>query len=373
MDSPFSPENRQAAIKLMEAQSARKPEGLRLAQQDALRDLYNEYLEKTDPSDILLDLDAGALFVRRESEFEIQYAQVLFDDTIRKKVHGFRQWLPSSYRAHQLPLDSVGALAVTHQDAYVANAENSTDDYIAFSSGLTRLPLWGLVTGRLLDIPFAPRVKNHDDERIPSGDWSLCLTPLAMNIMGSAVEFQLISQLEDWYLRVDTSGPGFAVMACALEGFVILHELGHYELQHGDVYRQFSDSSEIPADRHHQMEHAADLFALKHLIPIIKTETHIGLYLAMLFALYSLHPSLSHAILDCADSKQHPHPFTRLVWLLRQLYPDDFRELRRDLAIAARIVMRALVAFGTVPDEDYADLTLQFALQKPDPPGTPNA
>jgi hypothetical protein len=368
LNSPFTEENRRLALDLMTRNSARKPRALINAQQESMQQLCDHLiLRGEEPENVICDWDTGAVITVKNGEARLHFAQCALDDLVREKFHVFRSWLPASYRVHGLSPDHVGALATPAPTAFVCFADSERDDFIAFSAGVDRLPLWGLAVTRSLGTRCTPPVPSSAIDPYPAAWWSNCLAPLAADILGWPIDHERVSLLTDWVGGVDISGEASLTLIGTLEGFVVFHEIGHFELNHGSLFRQVGLHGDLPTEQCYRLEYEADEFAMRHLLRGVRDINSLSSCLAILFALFALNPTYIEQYPTCPSAERHPHPLRRLVWLLRLLYPGDLVEQSTSLMVAIKTITNALGYFDIPPDSGYGDLIHEIVMQSPGP------
>lgn len=305
---------------------AEKPEALRAAQLDSLELLFERLMEMGWADiDLTLDHSAGCIWANTEPRRPL-FMQSFADKLVRDRFAGYRSKLPSDMRIHYLPIERVGALATVDLDAMATYSSDHDSDCIAISFGLMKLRFWE----RAVWEATSASATVEDRE-------AMCV--MAYDLLGCTIAPDTIAALVVNEPPEISSSNASVIMEC----FVTMHEIGHYELGHRSIV---TDSARLDAETSRYLEAQADRFALDHLRRMTPNMDAIAGALALLFMLFALAPDCVTAYPSCDDSSTHPHPLRRLVWLLRELYPDDAHGALRYLSFAVQHIMLATQTKG---------------------------
>jgi bifunctional DNase/RNase len=370
----FAGQDREAVSVVMRYLSMLKPEGMRQVQKVSMTLLYERQRQIAEqPERVVLDPELGMIYSKEEAETRIIFAQIQADDMIRKKFNAYRDLLPPESRIHQLPLERVGALATLDLSAFAACADAAEDDFIALSVGIIRLSHWGLLIARTMGVAGVSGTPDSEIEKNPLSWWKSSLAALAMDLLGWPFDSHRSALVSAWAGLACVNDVMRSNLQIALEGFVCFHEIGHFELHHGDAYRHSKLTGKLRPEGHYTMEYEADKFALDQLLRVLDRRSATGTALATLFGLYACEPTILQRYPLCDEPETHPHPLTRLAWLLRQLFPEDSGEQAKYMRFATSVVTDVIRELGGVPfsqsethDENLEPIIRMFALSKPD-------
>lgn len=370
----FAGKDRAATAAIMKCLTASKPDGLRRAQEHSIKVLYERVRDASDHPDLVaLDLETGTIYSRDDGEARIVFSQFQADEMIRGTIQAYRDSLPPSLRIHELPLERVGALATLELSAFASCEESATEDYIALSIGVIRLSHWGLLVARTMGTASLVGGPECKFESYPASWWKRSIGALAMDLLGWPFDSEhsaIVSVWAEFGVRNVEFRKNLRVL---LEGFVYFHEFGHYERHHGGEHRQLKLDGKLRAEDYYRMEYEADHFALGQLLSINENRKMVATAVTMLFSLFASEPTLLQRYPNCDDADTHPHPLTRLVWLLRQVFPNEVNPQAQYVQLAANIltdVIRAvggvLISESGIGEDDLATIIRMFALGKPD-------
>lgn len=343
---------------------------LRALQDESLEVLHDRLIEMGwNPTDLAVDTSAGCVHAAINGRSWLLYSRQWTDALIRERFTATLAALPPGLKAHALSLAHVGALASVSLDALAGHAGDEGDECIAVSIGLMKLRLWGLTVARALGVNSfdAPRPIDSDTGNSPPQSWwRSSLLVAAYDALGCTVDPARMAAIAAWDAKRDNPGSAEQGMSVALERFVILHEIGHYECGHGGVCRAYASKSGPPRDVCHRLEAEADRFAVDHLRAMCSDGEAAASTVCLLFLLLALSPELLSRYPFCDDADTYPHPLTRLIWLLRRLFPGDVAKQ----ASYVRFVITSLIAATEESsfDLDGMEDAILFAVM-----GKPNA
>lgn len=373
-DVDFVGTDRQAVALLMKWHSGDKPPALSAAQSQSLGVFYERMKELSlQPERLTLDLATQIVYLNEDAGPRVLFSQLVADDVVRRRFASIRSLLPPSMGVHELPLERVGALATLELSALAACANSADEDFIALSMGVYRLSHWGLLAARALELVELEENPEFEVESYPLSWWRGSLAAVAMDLIGWPFDVERSNLISAWAEQNAKNADIHGHLRIMLEGFVFLHEIAHFEMHYGIVQRQLILKGKLQPENYYVMEYEADRFALEHILTYADRGTAIGQMLAILFALFGSEPTMLERYPLCDEAETHPHPLTRLVWLLRQLYPGDFCQQRRCLDLAASIVTCVIKELDGVAltrrglgEEDLALLIRGNAIGKPD-------
>lgn len=296
---------------------------LRQAQRDSLESMQSRLLELGwTPERLDVDIEVGCVWAIQDGSRRLVYVQHAVDEAIRQRFQSYRACLPDGLLIHDVPMNRVGALPTFELSALVGYPETAQDDFIAISAGAMKLGVWGRAVARAMGLRAADGAAGATGER-PQAWWRSALLPLAYDLLGCTIDPGTLA-----HALVGTTDEASGVpedMDIALEGFVFFHEMAHYELRHGDIHRRFAREGGVPAVEYYRMEAAADVFAFQAM-DLIYPRNEIARTVCLLFLLLAMSPELLNQYPLCDNSPTYPHPVTRLIWLLRLVFPDDARK-----------------------------------------------
>jgi hypothetical protein len=365
--------HRDALRAVMSAYFASKPPALVQAQMDSMANLHEQVLAQAQATEeVALDLECGMLLSVFHGETRLLYSQATADHTIQKRFAYYRHLLPPSLLVQQWPLERVGALATFSLSAFTGWAAEPSDEFVAMSVGVLRLPSWGIVFGRSLGAASFMRSQCELDSH-PLSWWKASLAALAADLHGWNHDSRRGRLVAAWAELLECDENVRAGLTIALEGFLFFHEIAHCELHRIQVRSIFEAGLPLHPQLCYQMEYEADAFALEHLVRVLGHRELVSEYVVLLFALFALEPSLLQRYPDCSDAETHPHPLTRLAWLARKLHPGDRAGQARAMGMAADIVMSAVCEFGipylgeNMSTADFRDIMVMAMQSKRSP------
>lgn len=347
---------------------------LRQLQAESLESLHERLVEMGwEPGDVVVDAATGCAHALASGQRWLLFSQAAADAVVRERFAACRAMLPDGLKVHGLPLPRVGALATVTLDALAGYADDESEDFIAVSVGLLKLRPWALTVAHAMGVDTAGPTRNttQADGGPPQAWWRASLLAAAYDVLGCTADPVRMATIAAWDARRQAPASE-AGMAAALERFVILHEIGHYELGHGGICRAQGRSDRPARESCHFMEAEADGFALDHLRALCSSEAAPASTVCLVFLLFALSPDLVGQYPFCDDTDAYPHPLTRLIWLLRRLFPGDAAAQ----AAYVRLVIRMLSAategssFDLEGMEDTLAITVMSERDAPGPPGT---
>jgi hypothetical protein len=297
--------------------------GLRAVQEESVRRLYSSMIRSGWSKD-RMSLGEGQTIIHVENgKSKILYHQILADARIRLRFKTHRKRLPRNCRVHQLPLRRIGALADMNLDAFVGFANREADDFIAISYGTFKLRLWGIVTANANGAEIGPQPPVALGATQTEEWWQSSILALAADLHGNPWDNDRVSTITEWDRKAGNVGGWDDVTWALLEGFIVYHEIAHYELGHIDRLRSLAHAGRAPSLREkYAMEWEADQFAWNQVRDRAPDEDTALTALAVIFALLALHPDLLQQYPLCPDGPSHPHPLTRFSWLMKKIRPD---------------------------------------------------
>jgi hypothetical protein len=322
-----------------------KPESLRQLQHAWLVKFHDKLMEFGWRRDQLrLDIPTASIWCMDNEQERIIFAQIVADQAAQSSFKIWRDDLPTQLRVHDLHLNQVGALATLDLHAYAGFAEAESDDFLTLPYLGIKLESWSFAACKAMGFDFNTSQPKHASDPSEASRWQAMLLPLAHDILGCGFDPRVGVNVVLGEMPQTNADPIQQSINMALNGLIILHEIGHFESGHGQRCRRYRrQQATPPAEVRHSMESEADDFAIIHM------KNHLGegataSTAMILFALFALSPELLDQYPFCPSTDTHPHPLHRLCWALRLIYPHDVQQQLRYFNTGVEILTMALGA-----------------------------
>ena len=344
--------------------------GLREQQHRSLRAFHRSLLDfGWERSSLRILPDVGIASTGSPHGDQLVFDQKAEDKRVREIFSACRRHLPDRCRIQRLSLDHVGALALAELRAFCAITADENDEFIAISFGIRKLRYWAVaVTNATTDGEEQPGVVNPEIAEMQTPEsWKAAILPLAADILGVALDAKLLAKLVGWDMATKPSADHTGLRAL-MECFAVYHEIGHFELDHGGEIRALCEVDKEPSTRlNHLHEWEADQFACLHTLDIANSLKSASVAISVIFALFALHPQFYNQYPRCPHGSTHPHPLTRLFWILRKLHQDDEDAYYPYIWFTLSILQLALESQGEEHSEKLKMLIHHY-ISKEDPP-----
>lgn len=347
---------------------AKKPAGLIQAQRESFQRMHERLLELGWPPDrLVVNPESGCISVPDTDGPLVLFLQAVQDQMVRETFRVYRAELPKGLHIQQLPLDHVGALATLDAQGYAGFSPDGTGDFVGISSGVMKLGLWALAVAKSVGQQLG-RVGQTDSsgvKELPKEWWQEALLPLAFDILGCTIDPVRVATIAAYDATASESAATQQTISTLMKAFVVFHEIGHHERGHGWLRRAWGLDKQPESQQCWFMEAEADRFAIEHVVEL--ADPHAAASSAsLLFLLFAMSPDLLDAYPWCHDESTHPHPLTRLVWLLRELYPEDLTRQAKHMDF----VIKVLVQSGPWQEKaDDMEMAIRYVLlTKESPP-----